>query len=247
MLDYPIIIHVPHSSAYIPEEFRNQFILSQSELAYEIEVMTDHYTDEMVSWSNQVIRFGYSRLLVDVERFWDEEDEPMSKVGMGATYKLGHKLQPIRRNLDEIESSKLKDLFDAHHKELEGSVDKQIEKFGMSLIIDLHSYPNKKLPYETSSGLRPELCIGTDSFHSPDFLKDTVSDLAQRFNLDAKFDTPFSGSLVPIKFYQKDKRVSSIMLEWRRDFYLTNGKRIPEKFKLISNYIRELIEKIMSK
>ena len=83
MLDYPIIIHVPHSSTYIPEEFRNQFILSQSELAYEIEVMTDHYTDEMVSWSNQVIRFGYSRLLVDVERFWNEKDEPMSKVGMG--------------------------------------------------------------------------------------------------------------------------------------------------------------------
>ena len=41
MLDYPIIIHVPHSSTYIPKEFRNQFILSQSELANEIEVMTD--------------------------------------------------------------------------------------------------------------------------------------------------------------------------------------------------------------
>ena len=140
MLDYPISIHVPHSSTYIPKEFRNQFILRQSELSYEIEVMTDHYTDEMVSWSNQVIRFEYSRLLVDVERFWDDKDEPMSKVGMGATYKLGHKLQPIRKNLDESESSKLKDFFDAHHKELEDSVDKQIEKFGMSLIIDLHSY-----------------------------------------------------------------------------------------------------------
>ena len=241
MKDYPVVIHVPHSSFRIPKEYRNQFIISDRELGHEIEVMTDHYTDEMVSWYKNVIRFDYSRLLVDVERFWDEKDEPMSKVGMGATYKLGHMLQPIRRNLDETESSRLKELFDAHHKQLEDSVDMQIKQFGRSLIMDLHSYPNKKLLYETSSGLRPELCIGTDSFHSPDFLKDTVSDLAQRFNLDAKFDTPFSGSLVPIKFYQKDKRVSSIMLEWRRDFYLTNGKKIPEKFKFISNYIRELL------
>ncbi len=245
MKDYPVIIHVPHSSFHIPQEYRNQFIISDRELEHEIEVMTDHYTDEMVFWYKNVIRFDYSRLLVDVERFWDDKDEPMSKVGMGAIYKLGHKLQPIRKNLDESESSKLKALFDAHHKELEDSVDKQIEQFGRSVIIDLHSYPNKKLPYEISSGLRTELCIGTDSFHSPDFLKETVSDLARRFNLDVRFDTPFSGSLVPSKFYQKDKRVSSIMLEWRRDFYLTNGKRIPDKFVLITDYIRELIEKIM--
>ena len=69
MLDYPIIIHVPHSSTYIPEEFRNQFIISQSELAYEIEVMTDHYTDEMVSWSNQVIRFDIQGFLLMLKDF----------------------------------------------------------------------------------------------------------------------------------------------------------------------------------
>ena len=40
-------------------------------------------------------------------------------------------------------------------------------------------------------------------------------------------DTPYSGSIVPMEYYQKDKRVSSIMLEVNRRLYLnepTNEK-----------------------
>ena len=41
MKDYPVIIHVPHSSFRIPQEYINQFIISDRELEHEIEVMTD--------------------------------------------------------------------------------------------------------------------------------------------------------------------------------------------------------------
>ena len=244
MKDLPFIIHVPHSSTHIPEEFRNQFILSQTELEDEIEMMTDHNTHEMVAWYDQVVRFDYTRLLVDVERFWDEREEPMSRIGMGAIYQSSHKLQTIRKRRDDQTLTILKKLFDAHHKSLENSVDQQINRFRRSIIIDLHSYPKEKLPYETSEGRRPELCIGTDPFHTPENLQAAVENLAKSFNLDFCLNTPFSGSLVPIKFYQKDKRVSSIMLEWRRDLYLNDGKKIPEKIKLISHFIQNLIEKI---
>ena len=244
MKDLPFIIHVPHSSTHIPEEFRNQFILSQTELEDEIEMMTDHNTHEMVAWYDQVVRFDYTRLLVDVERFWDEREEPMSRIGMGAIYQSSHKLQKIRKKLDQNQRLVLKNLYDLHHQSLENEVSTQIERFGSSSIIDLHSYPKEKLPYETPKGRRPELCIGTDPFHTPENLQAAVENLAKSFNLDFCLNTPFSGSLVPIKFYQKDKRVSSIMLEWRRDLYLNDGKKIPEKIKLISNFIQNLIEKI---
>ncbi len=43
----PIILHVPHSSTIIPQEIRDQFIVTDEELDDEVRLMTDHYTDDL--------------------------------------------------------------------------------------------------------------------------------------------------------------------------------------------------------
>ena len=49
--------------------------------------MTDWYTDESFAfrYTNNVIQ-NVSRLLVDTERFENDDEEEMAKVGMGAIY-----------------------------------------------------------------------------------------------------------------------------------------------------------------
>jgi len=61
------IVHIPHSSTYIPDRIRSQFVLRASALQQEINLLTDWFTDEIfggLAGSNDVI-FPVSRLVVD--------------------------------------------------------------------------------------------------------------------------------------------------------------------------------------
>ena len=234
------VIHIPHASKLIPDSCRDQFIISDQELKLEKAKLTDHFTDSMVAGVQAAkVVFPYSRLLVDVERFADDDLEPMSQLGMGVIYENGHALNKIRRALTADEKANLSALYWKHHQRLEKSVDAALQKFNQCLIIDLHSYPKLKLPYEKGEGERPELCIGTDSFHTPNRLIDDILAVADRLQLETAFNTPFAGTLVPLKHFGKDQRVSSVMLEIRRDLYMDESTAIlnTENIKRIRNLL----------
>jgi N-formylglutamate amidohydrolase len=46
-----MIIHLPHSSRFIPGEYRSQFVLSEEGLCREIDAMTDSFTDELFEFA----------------------------------------------------------------------------------------------------------------------------------------------------------------------------------------------------
>ena len=81
MEKFPIIIHVPHSSTFIPPEIRKDILLSDDELESELLGMTDWYTDEFAAIGEKygnIIKNDFSRLVVDPERFRDDSNEVMS-------------------------------------------------------------------------------------------------------------------------------------------------------------------------
>ncbi len=51
----PILIHIPHSSTYIPAADREMILLPDTAIEDEILAMTDHYVDELFDVS------GYDR------------------------------------------------------------------------------------------------------------------------------------------------------------------------------------------
>ena len=80
------VFHVPHDSQLIPSNIRSQFSLSEEELEDELLKMTDHHTLALFTRGvskAQIVHSKISRLVVDVERFADDTQESMSKVGMG--------------------------------------------------------------------------------------------------------------------------------------------------------------------
>jgi len=222
-----VVIHVPHSSSTVPEGLRDQFTLGDEELAEVHEAMVDHDTDLIAADLAEVVRFPFSRLLVDVERFWDDRLEAMADVGMGSVYRVDHELRSMRRNLSQAEEGFLQKLYDQLHSQLERAVDRALEAHDRCLIIDLHSYPAVRQTYEPSSGPRPELCLGTDDFHTPDALVMRAETIALEHGFDVDRNTPFAGTLVPMKHYENDARVMSLMLEWRRDLYRHDGLSDP--------------------
>ena len=78
-----ILIHIPHSSKYIPCKYKSLFYLSSEQLRIELLKMTDSYTDELFDVYNcKSLIFPISRLICDVERFREEKNEVMTKQGM---------------------------------------------------------------------------------------------------------------------------------------------------------------------
>jgi len=114
------------------------------------------------------MRFAVSSLVVDVERFRDDADEPVSKVGMGVIYTRTAHGKQLRRELDQHEKDSLMALYDAHHQALTEAVETELDREDKALIVDCHSFPSRPLPCDMDQSVpRPHFCIGTDPFHNP--------------------------------------------------------------------------------
>ncbi|MFI8890261.1 N-formylglutamate amidohydrolase [Streptomyces paradoxus] len=221
--DSPVILHVPHSAREIPAAVRAGIVLGDEELARELDHITDAHTAEIAEAAAGAVgitpwRFvnRLSRLVVDPERFPDEREE-MLAVGMGAVYTRtthGRALRP-----DDVDAAPLVErYFEPYAREMTRAVADRLDVTGRAVIIDVHSYPSRRLPYELhGEGPRPPVCLGTDSFHTPPALLDAAR---EAFG-ETELDTPFGGTYVPLEFYGKRPEVSALMVEIRRDTYMT--------------------------
>lgn len=249
-LDWPgwVIFHVPHDSTWIPDDVRDQFVLDDQALRDEILRMTDHHTLELFTSGvpeKQVVRAPVSRLVVDVERFEDDRWEPMAALGMGVVYTHTSSLSELRRPLTGNERERLiQNWYRPHHDRPTQATEAALEKYGRALLIDCHSFPSNALPYEVDQRPnRPQICVGTDPFHTPEALTNATADAFMTASLAMSIDTPFSGALVPATHYGRDRRVASVMVEVNRSTYIDEhtgerGSRFNTTSTALSNCIR---------
>ncbi|MDQ0792844.1 N-formylglutamate amidohydrolase [Streptomyces sp. B1I3] len=222
----PVLLHVPHSSRVVPEEVRGGVVLDDPSLAAELDHITDSHTAELAAVAAQACgtapwRFvnGLSRLVVDPERFPDEREE-MLAVGMGAVYT--HTTHRARLRAPGSDPQPLLErYFHPYARAMTAAVDERLAATGRAVVIDVHSYPTTALPYELhGTGPRPPICLGTDGFHTPAGLLAGAQAAFAGFGGTA-LDSPFPGTYVPLKHYGTDPRVSALMIEIRRDLYMT--------------------------
>jgi len=220
-----LVIHIPHASTYIPPEYLPDY--DRSRLAHELLVMTDHYCDEIFGGRYESVVMPVSRLVCDAERFRDDAEESMSRVGMGFYYTRCSDGSSLRRDDPERRREILARYYDPHHQALTEAVQKKLDRFGRCLIVDGHSFYPTALPYELDRAPdRPDFCIGTDAFHTPPELTERIAGYLCAEGYSVKFDSPFAGTLVPMAYYRRDERVTSVMIEINRRLYLReNGEK----------------------
>jgi N-formylglutamate amidohydrolase len=99
-------------------------------------------------------------------------------------------------------------------------VDDRLTATGCAVILDLHSFPRQALAYELHPrDARPVMCLGADDRHTPRWLLEAAREAFAPHGSVA-VNQPFRGTYVPLRHYGRDDRVSSLMLELRRDAYL---------------------------
>ncbi|MFI1832582.1 N-formylglutamate amidohydrolase [Streptomyces olivaceoviridis] len=224
--DSPVLLHVPHSSRAIPEDVRAGIVLDDAGLERELDHITDAHTARIAEEAAALAGLRpwqfvnrLSRLVVDPERFPDEREE-MLAVGMGAVYtRTTHKgeLRPADTDPEPL----LARYFRPYAAAMSEAVADRLAATGRAVIIDVHSYPAQPLPYELhGSGPRPPVCLGTDAFHTPPELTEAARKAFAGCG-ETGLDSPFAGTYVPLEFYGTDARVGALMVEIRRDTYMT--------------------------
>lgn len=222
----PVILHVPHSAREIPEDVRDGIVLDDAALERELDHITDAHTAQLAAEAAR--RAGItpwrfvnrlSRLVVDPERFPDEREE-MTAVGMGAVYTRTTHREVLRlAGLDP--EPLLRRYFRPYARAMTEAVAERLAAVGRAVIVDVHSYPTAALPYELhGAGPRPPVCLGTDAVHTPPALLEAAREAFAACG-ETGLDSPFSGTYVPLDFYGREPRVAALMIEIRRDTYMS--------------------------
>jgi N-formylglutamate amidohydrolase len=242
-----LILHIPHSSIRIPS--KEGYILEEKILENEVLKLTDWHTEDLYRSKNcENIIFEYSRIFCDPERFSDDLKEPMAKVGMGVLYEKTDDGETMRIVSNELRNKILNQYYFKHHSKLDDAVKKQLKLNNRALILDCHSFPD--IPMKRSQHKvvpRPDFNIGTDKFHTSKKLIDISVKFFEERNFTLGIDQPFSGSIVPMEYYKKNKNVESIMLEINRKLYLKKGtNEKSENYRETKKVVQEYIKLIKS-
>jgi N-formylglutamate deformylase len=240
-----LILNIPHSSTILP--FKEGYCVSDEILNQEILKLTDWYTDDL--FENEIdcsIKAAFSRIFCDTERFSEDNEEVMAQFGMGVLYEKTDNGKLLRKITPELRTRILNEFYWKHHNELAEAVRSQLKKFDVATIVDCHSFP--QIPINRAldkSNFRPDFNIGTDAYHTPQKLIDASVKYFESKGLSLGVDQPYSGSIVPMEYYQKNNKVQSIMLEINRKLYLnepSNEKSI--RYQEIKQVVQEYLKMI---
>lgn len=130
-MDKKIIIHIPHASLKLPNIFYQRILIDKEQLEKENIFVSDYLVDKLISnQTKNIIKFNYSRLFCDVERFKDDDLEIMSKVGMGAIYEKDSNGNNFIKYDLKYKNLVLTKHYDKYHDDINQKVDNLLNKYG---------------------------------------------------------------------------------------------------------------------
>jgi N-formylglutamate amidohydrolase len=222
------VLHVPHSSTTIPPDVRRRIRLTDAALRRQLHLLTDWFADALFALPPETavtVRFPVSRLVVDPERFLDDDREPMAARGMGVIYTRTTDGKELRRPPTAAQRTALiARYYRPHHAALDAAVDAALAAHGRCLLVDCHSFPSRPLPCDLDqTTARPDICLGTDPFHTPRWLVDFARQRFAAAGFRVEVDRPFRGALVPAGHYVRDASVSALMIEVGRRLCMDEG------------------------
>ena len=239
------LVHLPHSGIEIPNEYLDDYLISISELKQNVFQYCDLYTDELFSNFYEVyggVKNKYSRLFFDPERFGNDEDEAMHQMfRLGWFYENTILEKTPLRIIDNKQI--IREYFDNHHKELNEKTQQKLDMYNKCTVIDCHSFSNERYWFLDKNLYLPDICIGFEEAHVDITLVEIIKHEFKEY--DIGINIPYSASLVPTNYWQKDTRVKSVMIEINKKLYLeADNITKSENFNIIKNKLENILKKL---
>lgn len=214
-----LILHIPHSSSLIP--LKDGFVIDDVDLEAELYKLTEWNINALFySQEDIMITADFSRIFCDAESIFDQTRKNMNQSSASIFHETTKDGKSLRVLTPELKEKILNEYYMPHHLRLTEAIEKQLSVFSKAIIIDCHSFPDESLSrgYDKIETL-PDICIGTDPFHTSKALIDITYKFFKDNDLNVTINTPFFGTIIPIPFYQKDKRVQSIKINVNKKLY----------------------------
>ena len=236
-----LLIHIPHASLCLPPDFWRDTTVDREIIEHNLHFMADYKVDELARDIDcHKVTAKYSRLYCDVDRFQNDADEPMARLGMGAVYTHLPGGAQYRQVTPERREEIIRQAYESHHVQLNKLSQKIVTQHGSCMMIDLHSYSDdlvRKLFGYTEN--LPDICLGYDAewFSENDALK--LKTYIEKLGYNCALNYPYAGALVPMDFYRdKTPGLRSVMLEINRRVYLEGGTVRQEAARGINKIIK---------
>lgn len=241
MRNNKLIVHIPHASLRVPRYFIKKVILDKKELKRFNLFMCDNYVDTFVIPSIKKIKFKYSRIFCDVERFKDDNKEIMAKKGMGICYKKDNKGKRFINYDKKYKEYIISSYYDKHHKKLDDICKRKVLKYGICYIIDLHSFSDDLVWDLFKIDNTPDICLGVDEDYTDINLLKYTEEYFKSKGYTIKINYPYIGTIVPNYFYgKKDSNIKSLMIEINKRLYMKNIRSYLKTRRLLKEYFRSL-------
>ena len=161
-----LLIHIPHASLRLPQDFWRDIVVDQKIIEYNLHFMADYKVDEFARDidCHKVIA-KYSRLYCDVERFQNDADEPMARLGMGAVYTHLPGGAQYRQVTPERREEIIRQAYEPHHAQLNKwfsgndalRLKSYTERLGYSCALN-YPYAGALVPMDFYRDKNPGLC-----------------------------------------------------------------------------------------
>lgn len=233
--DFPVLISVPHAGRDYPAGFAQLSRLPVQQL----KPLEDRYADLLVA---RAVEEGHAAMVARTPRVWidlnraEREFDPALVLSNGKTTPLasakvrgGLGIIPRRvvRGGDIWRGPISADVFEARlaaihrpwHGAIAGALDSMLARFGVAILIDLHSMP--PLHARPGEPHPPQLVVGDLFGRSArgQFPQAALS-LAERHGIRAALNVPYAGGHVLERHGQPARNVHALQIELDRALYL---------------------------
>jgi len=246
------LLHVPHSSNYIPSTFSKRGRLAQEDARKEIAEFSrdliDYYTDELFAPLKNKdhilpIVFNCNRCICDVERL---PKDPLDKVGCGFLYHFDESFYG-ECDFNVIEAV---EMYNKHQEEIRQALrytcspDAIHRGHENTLIIDCHSFSSRPNLLCVNPPHDVDFCIGyNDDWSKPNdrLIRDVEIFLMQK-GYKVSINYPFSNS----KTVDTPLYYHSMMIEVNKSLYMNEDTLIKTgRFAKIQADLNELYEELL--
>ena len=259
----PVVLSSPHSGTFYPERF---FRLTDLKLA-DFQQYEDAAVDKLFSFAPAMglplLSAVYGRAWVDLNRHPLELDPTMFCDAVPAQIKadsvrvksgfgvIARQLNPDTLIYKEkmrfaVERSRLTEIHFPYHAALENLIKKNLDIFGRSLLLDLHSMPLLPPDFRIN-GKMPDFVLGTgDGACCAAPIAGAAAEILRDLGFLVTINLPYSGAYTTLHYGRPDLRSQAMQIEIGRHLYWDSRQYVPsENFNTLWRKLSLFMERFL--